>query len=504
MILLEDLTRFVLWLLFTIFTVNMLFLSFVFYRRLARTRYYAVKDSARERYQHVIKKFLHGDLDVARTAVLLDEAASQAEQDALQEMLLSARPEQRQRISELLFALGNVERWARTAFGYRRGRTFVQRAFRGDPPLGTGPANRWNPLLRFRFFSVPRAIAIEHLGSLAPAVATYFATEALADPALEVQRTAVAILGKHRVPTAIPQLVKELQRAVEQASDISLRSLKAALVCYQIDDLPWFINVLEHPNPRVRFFLVDAVREICIRAARDLPLNKNDFSQPFYEFFLTRMAVDPSDDVRARSAAVIGYFRDRRAGEVLRHLLADGNEFVRLHATRACGERLFAPLVGDLLLRLEDPKWKVRESAARSLRAMGREGFDELLKLFVATTDRYTADQIIDEVQRSGMVEDIVSSLVPGNADFALAEAVSRKMVLMGKTSLLLNALSSSGVPDEARAVMMDALALAPPPEFYALLQVMAQHESALGFKASSVLNASAIRRSAVMGGNDA
>jgi hypothetical protein len=97
----------------------------------------------------------------------------------------------------------------------------------------------------------------------------------------------------------------------------------------------------------------------------------------------------------------------------------------------------------------------------------------------------------------------VVSSLVPGNADFALAEAVCRKMVQMGKTSLLLNALASSGVPDEARAVMMDAIALAPPPEFYPLLQALSQHESALGFKAASVMSASAVRRAAV-GGVDA
>lgn len=503
LILLEDLTRFVLWLLFTILTVNMLFLTFVMYRRLARKRYYAVKDSARDRYQHVIAKFLRGELEVSQTASLLEEATSQPEQDALEEMLLNAPPEQRARISELLFALGNVERWARTAFGYRRGRTFVQRAFRGDAPLGTGPANRWNPILRLRFFSVPRAIAIERLGSLTPLLATYFSTEALADPAFEVQRTAIGVLGRHRVPAAIPQLVKELQRAVEQASDLSLRSVKAALVSYRIDDLPWFLPVLEHPNSRVRFFLVDAIREICLHAARTLPLTKNDFSQPFYELFLDQMSADTSADVRARSAAVIGYFRDQRAAQVLRRLLTDENEFVRLHATRACADRLFATLVPDLLRRLEDPKWRVRESAARALRAMDRDGFDELLRLFIATTDRYTAEQIIDEIQRSGTVEDVVSSLVPGNADFALAEAVCRKMVQMGKTSLLLNALASSGVPDEARAVMMDAIALAPPPEFYPLLQALSQHESALGFKAASVMSASAVRRAAV-GGVDA
>ena len=504
MILLEDLTRFVLWLLFTILTVNLLFLSFVFYRRLARKRYYTVKDSARERYQHVITKFLHRELDVAQTASLLEDATSQAEQDALEEMLLHAPAEERGRISELLFALGNVERWSRTAFGYRRGRTFVQRAFRGDAPLGTGPANRWNPILRLRFFSVPRSLAVERLGFLSSQLASYFATEALADPSFEVQRVAIGVLGMHRVPAAIPQLVHELKRAVEETSDLSLRSVKAALVGYQIDDLPWFVPEMQHANSRVRFFLVDAVREICLRASRSLPLNKNDFSQPFYELFLETMSADTSADVRARAAGVIGYFRDPRAAQALRRMLNDENEFVRLHATRACADRLFLPIAADLLRMLEDPKWRVRESAARALRAMGREGFDELLRRFVGTEDRYTAEQIIDEIQRSGTVEDVVSSLVPGNPDFALAESVCRKMVKMGKTSLLLNALASSGVPDEARAVMMDAIALAPPPEFYPLLQALSQHESALGFKASSVLSASAVRRAAASGGYDA
>jgi hypothetical protein len=334
-------------------------------------------------------------------------------------------------------------------------------------------------------------------------LATYFATEALSDPAFEVQYTAINVMGKHRVPAALPQLVKELQTAVEQASDLSLRSVKAALVCYQIDDLPWFVPLLEHPNPRVRFFLVDAVREICLRAARDLPLNKNDFSQPFYNLFLNRMAGDSSADVRARSAAVIGYFRDEKAVQALRKLLQDENEYVRLHATRACADRLYTPLIPDVLRRLEDSKWRVRDAAAQTLRAMDREGFNEMLRLFIDTGDRYTAEQIVDEIQRSGMVEDVVSSLVPGNPDFVLAEGMCRKMVKMGKTSLLLNALSSAGVPDEARAVMMDAIALAPPPEFYPLLQEMSQHDSALGFKASSVLSASSIRRAAA-GGDDA
>ncbi len=500
MILLEDLTSLVLWLLFTIATVNFVFLCFMVYRRLARKRYYAVKDSARERFQHVIARFVDGTLTVEQAASLLEEASSVPELDALQEMLLGAPPEQRDRTTQLLFALGYVERWARQAFGYRRGRDLVRKAFLGEPPQ-TGP-RKPKPLdsvQRLRFFSVPRALAVDHLGALSPALATFFATEALRDPAADVRRVAVSVLGRNRVAAAVSLLVQELNMAVEERSDVSLRAVKSALVCYQLDDLPWFVPSLQHANARVRFFVVDAIREICVRAARQLPLNKNDFSQPFYEAFVLSLPGDASADVRARSAGVIRYFRDATAITLLRRLMTDENEFVRLHATRAAADRVYATLTPDLIGRVTDTKWRVREAAVQSLRAIGRTGRTELLRLLTATQDRYASEQITEEIQRGGLIEDVVSALRPGNSEFGLAEAACRKMVAMAKTSLLLNAMVSTGVADEARAVIMDAMATAPPPDFYPVLRGLAAADSGpLGMKAASLLTISDSRMKAV------
>lgn len=489
MFLLEDITRLALWLLFTIVAVNLFFLSFVFYRRLARKRYYTVKDAARDRYQHVINKVLAGKIGTGHAASLLAEASAQPEHDALEEMLLSATADQRPRTTELLFGLGYVERWARAAFGYRRGRTLIQRAFRGDPPLRKGPAGAWNPMMRMKILSVSRALAVEHLGTLTPAIATYFATEALADPATDVQRTAIAILGRNRESSAIPLLVQQLAQAVQDPTDISLRTIKTSLVAYQIDDLLHFLPSLAHPAPRVRFFLVDAIAQICQRAARQMPLNKNDFPRAFYEIFLEVVVNDTFADVRARSAGVIRHFRDGRATDALRKLLHDENEFVRLHAARACAGRSYLRLTPDLAGLLGDARWRVREAAAQSLRAFGHEGVRELFQQFVSSTDRYASEQITDEIQRAGIIEDIAASLVPGQPDFALADAVCRKMVSMQKTSLLMNAMASTGVPAEARAMIMDALVVAAPPQFYAVIKAIADTDGGpLGSKATSLL----------------
>ncbi len=535
MILFEDLTGVVLWLLTTIMTVNGLFLCFVFYHRMARKRYYAIKDSARERYQPVIAGFVAGQISVERAIELLAGGTSRPEQDAVEEMLLetvAVANANRERMSELLLGTGLLERWARQAFGRARGNYVLRCAVRGQA-MSTDPRRfarirAW--VRRLRIFSVPRAIAVDHLGWLAPSFVRVFVAEALKDPAMEVRGTAVSVIGRNRDPQGIPLLVDELARSVEQNSDLSLRSVKLALVKYQRDDLPYFVAHLTHKLPRVRFFLVDAVSQICNRflreesekkpasssrgsglrhrsssarmaSSRGLMLNKNDFSREFYAVLIDGLVHDEFADVRARSAGVIRHFRDEATTEALRTLLSDGNEFVRLHAARACGDRSYAALTPELAKLLADPKWRVREAAAQSLRALGNEGIRELYKQFVATKDRYTSEQITDEIQRSGAIEDLAASLVSTNEYLPLAEAVCRKMVAMGKTSLLLNAMASPAVPSEARAFIMTAMAFAPPPEFFDVLAQIAEYDTGpLGMKASSLLGASGSTRAATGG----
>jgi HEAT repeat protein len=489
----EDLASLVLWLLATVLSVNALFLMFIFYRRLGRKRYYEEKDSARSRYSRVVSEFVDNEISVERAVALLEEAKSQAERDAVQEMLLAQEDDNNaERISQVFFGLGYVERWAAQVFARGRARSLVQRSMKREKtPISTGVKRTlFTPIRRMRMFAVPRAVALEALGRLAPDYAQVFVAEALHDPAPEVRRVAIAAMGRSRHPIAIPLLFDELLKAVEMNNEVSLRSTKSALVCYTMDDLDHFVPHMTHPNRRMRFFVVDTVREICNKACRHTLLNKNDFPQALYEAFLDSAVKDEFPDVRARAGAVIKHFRDKRAVQALRALLSDENDFVRLHSVRACQDRYYSELVPDMIRRLSDTRWRVREAAVKALAAFGASGSNELYKYFVATKDQYVSEQITEEIQRSGLTADIVAALAHGGEDRDLAMAVAKKMVLMGKASLL-TAAAAGLVEPEPRILLMDALMLAPTEQFLTVLETIANNDGGpVGDKARSLISA--------------
>jgi hypothetical protein len=185
---------------------------------------------------------------------------------------------------------------------------------------------------------------------------------------------------------------------------------------------------------------------------------------------------------------VIRHFRDRRSMQALGKLLEDENEFVRLHTVRACADRYYAEIVPELVKRISDPKWRVREAATKALGVFGVAGVDELYKFFVGTADQYCSEQISEEIQRTGLTQDLVAALVsPQDAD--LAKGVCQKMALLGKTSLLNTALLSSGVQADARLSLMEALMASPTDDFVRnLSQIAAADQGALGARAEFLL----------------
>ena len=503
MLFIEDLASLVLWLLATVVSLNVLFLLFIFYRRLGRKRYYEDKDSARSRYTRVVAEFVDNEISVERAVQLLEEASSRAEYDAVQEMLLAQEDANNaERISQVFFGLGYVERWAKQAFG-SRAKALVERSMRREKAAISTAVKRnlLTPLIKMRVFAVPRAAALEALGRLAPEYAQVFTAEALHDPSPEVRRIAIAAMGRNRHPAAIPLLFDELLKAVEMHNDVSLRSTKTALVCYTMEDLRLFVPYINHPNRRMRFFVVDTVREICNKASRHMLLNKNDFPQDLYDAFLDKAMRDEFADVRARSAVVIKHFRDKRAVQALRVLLNDENDFVRLHSVRACQDRYYVELIPDMVRRLSDTRWRVREAAVKALAAFGASGSNELYRYFIGTKDQYVSEQISEEVQRAGLTADIVAALVHGGEDRDLGMAVAKKLTLMGKTSLLTSAVAGLTEP-EPRILLMDALMLQPTEEFLVVLDAIGNSdEGPVGDKARSLLQAFEERAIAAGGG---
>ena len=464
----EDMMAILKCLLAMIASINALFLVLVFSRRIWRNRYFKAYDRARSRYFGAVYAFADGKLPVARASQALSKADSLPAQDAVHKMLLEALDDSnRYRISELLFALGYVHRWAVAAFGEDRGPRMIH-SFQKKIPLSAPPArNRaLNPALRLRFLAVGRAIAVFKLGQLAPDFAFSFAREALRDPSFDVRSLAIVAIGRSRHPSGVGVLVEELHKAVAAENEVSPRYIKAALLHYQIEDLAHFQPFLSHAQPRVRFFLVDAIREICDRAAGRRPLQALDFPAEMYQHFLQRLAKDAFADVRARSACVIKHFRTPQAVAALGLLLQDGNEYVRMFACRSVRYDFYVGLIPDLLGRLADISWRVREDAVNSLVAFDRRGTRAMYSYFESCTDPLACEQVAEVIQRWGLMPELVAMISAGTEEASLAEAVCRQMALLGMTSAFKSVLGQT-VPARARILLRELLAEAPRPRLH-------------------------------------
>jgi HEAT repeat protein len=492
LIFLENLTDLVLWLLLTVLWVNLLFLGFLAYRRVIRLRYYEAKDAARERYSSLIAQFATGDVTPAATATVLRNATTEPELDAIHDILFSTASEDPEAVTELLIALGSVERWAREAFGRKRGPQITVRALHREKvalPKSAGSKDVLASLNGLRFRSVHRAKAVNYLGHLAPAVALAFDAEALQDPSPEVRRLALTALGRNGHPGAIPLIVEELDRGLGRGSDISLRSAKSALVGYQMADLHHFVPYLNNANPRLRFFMIDAVRDICKKSTARGMLNKNDFPIELYQICLDELVHDDNPDVRARTAGVIRYFRDTRSASALRVLLRDENEFVRLHAVRACSDRHAPGFMVDLAERLGDMRWRVREAAVKGLIVFGSSGEDQLFRYFISATDRYACEQLAEEMQRAGMVPALMDVLGSNDPRADLASGVFQKLVLLEKDSMLLQGVTSPELPESSRLRLLDIVTMAARAETYSALAIVAESDAGpVGDKAAMLL----------------
>jgi HEAT repeat protein len=489
LIFLEDLGALIFWLVIGVLSLNAAFIFFILYRRAERKRYFIIKDSARERYQPIADEFVANERSVDETAALLSQAKSVPEIEVLEELLTPHAYKLGRRSFELFFALGLVERWARQAFGKERAHQLL------DECLGKSKAPPFRPLYatgkivaRLRYFAVPRALAVEKLAKVGTRAAHPFLAEALRDPAELVRRVAISSLGQNRDQAALELLVEQLRQAMEEGNEVSLRTMKTALIAYNLQDMPSFAPFLTHPHRRVRFFIIDAMREICARHAEQGILTKNDFGAELYLTVLDHCTVDGFADVRARSAYMLTHFRDEQSAEALRRLVKDENEFVRLHAVRACADKYFVALVPDLIERLTDTKWRVREAAVKSLVTFDASGLNELYRFFVHCSDLYSCEQISEEIQRAGVVKDLLAAIGGGGADSVLAQAVCQKMALMKRSSVLTQCLALVAQP-EIRLALIEALSVAPTEEFLVVVEEIAKSATgALKHKAQQVL----------------
>jgi hypothetical protein len=491
----------VLWVSFGVLAIDVLLATFILVRRLRRWLYFKRTDGAVKQFGAPIHSFVAGDLPADDLIAILQTMHNIAERDAVRGLLLDNR-QGSERVTEILFRLGYVEAWAREAFGHRRTGKLIRHIVNKEE-LPPPPSRRFARIRRLRLFCIKRAIAVSQLGQLDAAFSGVFFREAMADPSSYVIRANVAAIRNNLEAHEIPLLLELLRQAVKESTELPVTSVKTTLVRCAISDLNQFVPFLNDEDPRYRFVLVDSIREICDGAK--FALNAKDFPEDLYQWFVDKAARDESVDVRARSARVIRHFHDAAATLTLRSMIEDGNEFVRLHTVRACADSYYSELIPDITRRITDPRWRVREASVKTLAKFGKAGRAQLAQYFLNTTDRFASEQLIEEMQRNGIIAEMLPALSAEDGESKLAMNVCAKMVRMGKTSLLADLLGcemllsrwapaiTSAEPiiaaEKARAQLLDLLLEAPTNEVMITLRALAERkDDHLSAKAQATL----------------
>ena len=500
---LNQFLRAALWISYSVLAIDFWLVLFILRRRVSRWMYFKRKDAATKRFRDEVNRLIAGERSPLDLAATLRSQRYVAERDAIRDLLLEGLVgDGREAVTEALFQLDYVAQWAQEAFGRSRAKELIHHIV-DKKSLPPARRHRFTKIRRLRLFSIKRARAVNDLARLDAPFAKFFMEEALSDPSPFVARANIAAMGHNPRQYELPFLLGLLKSAIQGSNNLALAPLKNALVRYPMGYLDQFIPLLDDPNPLCRFAIVDCIGQVCNAAPHTL--KASHFPEQLYRWFVEEAPQDTSVEVQSRSARVIRHFHDAAAVRTLRVLLRNENEFVRLHAVRACADPYYSELVGDIAKGIIDMRWRVREASVKTLSTFGKTGRRHLAHYFLDTSDQFASEQIIEQMERSGVIFEMVSSLGEENDDAILADDVCAKMVRMGRTALLTDllkrgisppsspliaahALSSNG-NEKSRERLLELLLAMPTPELTTVLQSLeADKQDRLSCKAQMAL----------------
>lgn len=366
------------YLTFVIF-IFLLFILFIFtfiaLRRWRRGLYFKRLDQEVKRMKPLIKNFLEDPN--SPFPYECQYSPNTLEWQALEKVLMELKTnvtEERKRSVEKLFQ----------DFGYTE---FYRSLLRRG--------NRWE-----------RAIAAERLGTMGASQSSLpELTKALKDPSKEVRSVALRALARIADERTLPLLVKELPQMVNPEAGVFISTLKNAMIRMGESLLPALLPHLETYDARTLCLVVESLGEIGSKKA--IPS-------------LIPLLTHPDPEVRARTAKALGKIQDPSPIPNLLGMREEPVWYVRLQVCRALG------LLGDfrgidfLTKRLIDENWQVRAAAAEALLKIGPQALSAIVEMLKENKDRYAKEQITEELQRSGMIEELIHSL--GNTDDPLLE----------------------------------------------------------------------------------
>jgi HEAT repeat protein len=302
-----------------------------------------------------------------------------------------------------------------------------------------------NPDGLLHFFSrlhfLLRARSARNLGLLRHQPSWPILVKALDDPHPDVQQVALRSLAAIGEPQSFPTLLDRMHKAVtEKPSRLSAYSLKAAMAKFPLSQAPQLLPSLRHPHPRVRSAAAEILREM----AKPDPAGKQVLLQykSVFDRELATLTSDADPEVRAPAAEAIAHLDTAVSGSVLRRVLRDPQWSVRRGALQTLAQQPGLLPMAEVQGFLTDPHGMVRQAALRALLAYGREGVSKLYEHFLATEDETLREQILEELEHSGLVLSLLQNYgeSPGNLETRVVE----RLVTIGATHYLHAALSNS------------------------------------------------------------
>jgi len=146
--------------------------------------------------------------------------------------------------------------------------------------------------------------------------------------------------------------------------------------------------------------VIQVKRQAIVTQAMDLEPKESEAFWPLYREY--RVEVAKVNDRRVKLIAT--YMENYEA-------LSDGTWFVRLQAARALGAIAHPRAIAPLVSALTDEYWQVRAAAADALRRLGNLAVPALTHCLFTSRDRYAKEQIVEELQRTSLIQEQIDAL---------------------------------------------------------------------------------------------